>query len=98
MDQTRASAPHDMQEIMQEILRLTEARGPQRSICPTEVARALETTPGEAWRARLGAVRRSAALLAGEGRIDILHKGKPIDPSSVRGVIRLRIRLPEPDA
>jgi len=71
------------------ILRLTAARGPEKSICPSEVARALAP---ESWRSLLGAVRRGAAGLAAAGRIDILRKGKPIDPASARGVIRLRIR------
>jgi hypothetical protein len=38
-------------------------------------------------------VRREAAALAREGRIDILRKGRPVDPATeIRGVIRLRIR------
>jgi hypothetical protein len=40
----------------------------------------------------LSAVRRHAAALAAAGRIDILRKGKPIDPTEMRGVIRLRLR------
>ncbi len=75
-----------------EILRLTTARGPGRSICPTEVARALEPAAGEAWRRHLDPVRRAAARLATAGRIEILRKGKPIDPAVIKGVIRLRIR------
>ena len=71
-----------------EILALTEARGPDKSICPSEVARAL----AEDWRALMGDVRRGAARLAEAGRIDILRKGKPIDPATMRGVIRLRSR------
>jgi hypothetical protein len=37
-------------------------------------------------------VRRAAVRLAQEGRIDILRKGKPVDPLGVKGVIRLRVR------
>lgn len=73
-----------------EILALTEARGPDKSICPSEVARALD----EDWRKLMTDVRRGAVRLAQAGRIDILRKGKPIDPASVRGVIRLRRRAP----
>ncbi len=75
-----------------EILRLTAERGPDRSICPTEVARALMPGPGEAWRRQLDPVRRAAVRLAAAGLIDILRKGRPVDPASFKGVIRLRAR------
>lgn len=72
------------------ILAQTAARGAAKSICPSEVARALEP---EAWQSLMPRIRREAALLAREGRIDILRKGKPVDPEAeIRGVIRLRIR------
>ena len=77
--------PH---RIEAEILALTEARGPEKSICPSEVARALD----EDWRTLMTDVRRSAVRLAEAGRIDILRKGKPIEPGAIRGVIRLRSR------
>jgi hypothetical protein len=71
-----------------EILRQTEASGPDRSICPSDVACALAP---ESWRSRLGDVRRVAMHLAGQGRIDILRKGRKVAPEGVRGVIRLRM-------
>ncbi len=70
------------------IMSLVEARGPNKSICPSEVARALDP----AWQHLMTPVRRVAIDLALAGRIDILRKGKPIDPVDVRGVIRLRLR------
>ncbi|MFN6954219.1 MAG: DUF3253 domain-containing protein [Acetobacteraceae bacterium] len=77
--------------IAAEILRQTAARGPDKSICPSEVARALAP---DAWRPLLGAVRAEALRLAEAGRIDILRKGRPVPPDAVRGVIRLRTRTP----
>ena len=74
------------QAIEATLLRLVHARGPKKSICPSEVARAL--MPG--WQGLMGAVRRVAVRLAVAGRIEILRKGKPVDPVDVRGVIRLR--------
>ncbi len=71
-----------------EILRLAAARGPAGSISPSDVAQSLAPE----WRPLLGPVRRVATRLAAEGRIDILRKGKPVPPESVRGVIRLRTR------
>jgi hypothetical protein len=72
------------------ILAQTAARGAAKSICPSEVARALEP---EDWQKLMPRIRREAAVLAREGRIEILRKGKPLDPEAeIRGVIRLRIR------
>ena len=72
------------------ILALTEARGADKSICPSEVARALD----DDWRRLMTDVRRVALRLAEAGRIDILRKGKPIEPTAIKGVIRLRRREP----
>ncbi len=71
-----------------EILAQTAARGPDKSICPSEVARSLS----EDWQPLMTPVRREAELLARAGRIEILRKGKPVDPAAVKGVIRLRAR------
>lgn len=77
-------------EITAEILRQTAARDAGRSICPSEVARAL-LPEGDTWRRLMGPIRAAAVDLAREGRIEILRKGKPIDPDQeIRGVIRLR--------
>jgi hypothetical protein len=76
--------------IREAILAQTAARGAEKSICPSEVARALEP---EDWQKLMPRIRREAAVLAREGRIDILRKGKPVDPEAeIRGVIRLRVR------
>ena len=77
--------------IAAEILRQTAARGADKSICPSEVARAL-APEDDAWRRLMGAVRATAIRLAREGRVEVLRKGKPVDPAAeIRGVIRLRI-------
>lgn len=70
-----------------EILRLTAACGPDKSICPSEVARALDPE----WQKLSPAVRRAAIRLAEAGTIDILRKGRRVAPAGVKGVIRLRI-------
>lgn len=75
--------------IAEEILRQTAARGAGKSICPSEVARALAE---DAWQPLMGRVRVAAEQLARAGRIEILRKGKPLPPDQPpRGVIRLRI-------
>ena len=75
-----------------EILRQTAARGPGRSICPSEVARVLDA---DDWRRLMSPVRRAAAALAAQGRIEILRKGKSVAPEAMRGVIRLRAAWPD---
>ncbi len=76
--------------IAAEIIRLTGERGPDRSICPSEVARAMAAD----WRPQLTAVRRVAVDLSDAGRIDILRHGRPVTGEAVRGVIRLRAKGP----
>jgi hypothetical protein len=80
------------------ILTMTRAAGPDTSLCPSDVARALSApAPSEEWRSRLSAVRRAAVRLAEAGEIDILRKGKPVDPATAKGVLRLRVRRPPPE-
>ena len=82
-----------------EILRLTAARGTDKSICPSEVARLLD--PGGRWQSLMSMVRQAAIGLARAGQIDILRHGKPVtgetlDSGEIRGVIRLRRRDTQP--
>ncbi|NKC30299.1 DUF3253 domain-containing protein [Falsiroseomonas selenitidurans] len=77
--------------IAAEILRQTTERGPGRSICPSEVARALAPEE-DAWRRLMGPVRAAAIRLARSGQVEVLRKGRPVSPDAeIRGVIRLRI-------
>jgi hypothetical protein len=77
----------NIEAITAALLHLAAERGPEKSLCPTDVARAVSA---ENWRPLLGAVRKVAADLARQGKIEILRKGKPINPDEMRGVIRLR--------
>ncbi len=70
------------------ILKLAEAAGAGGSISPNDAARALAA---ENWQALMARIRRIAVRLAEQGRLTILRKGKPADPSDFRGVYRLRI-------
>ncbi|MEC8024682.1 MAG: DUF3253 domain-containing protein [Myxococcota bacterium] len=58
------------------------------SICPSEVAQA---ECGDSWRSEMETVRRAARRLANAGAIVITQKGKIVDPSDVRGPIRIRL-------
>lgn len=84
------TSPLEDGAIASEILRQTTDRGAGKSICPSEVARALAGGDDGPWRPLMGPVRRAAADLARGGRIEILRKGKPVPPEDMRGVIRLR--------
>ncbi len=75
-------------QIRDELLRQVIARGAGKSICPSEVARALAPE----WHGLMHRVRATAFALAREGRIDVLRKGRPVEPEAARGVIRLRLR------
>ena len=77
----------NIEAITTAMLQIAAERGPEKSLCPTDVARAVSA---EDWRPLLGAVRKVAADLARQGKIEILRKGKPIHPDEMRGVIRLR--------
>jgi len=85
------SARTERHLIQDEILRQVSARDAGKSICPSEVARALRP---EAWQPLMGPVRQAAVALAREGRLEVLRKGKPADLDDLRGVIRLRAPLP----
>ncbi len=95
-DSAAAGAEAALDPVALEILRQIGARGPGKSLCPSEVARAIAAArarpndPPDAWRRYLTAVRQQALNLARQGRIVILRKGKPQDPNKpVKGVIRL---------
>lgn len=75
------------------MLRLVAERGPGKTICPSEVARALAGPTPENWSPLMQPVRRIAVRLTKAGRLAILRKGKPADPDDFRGVYRLS--LPE---
>ncbi len=88
IDPAPAEGPEPVGRFELTILQIARERGEEKSFCPSEVARALS----EEWRPLLTHVRAAARRLAEEGRIDILRHGKPILPSEIKGVIRLRLK------
>lgn len=71
------------------ILRLLDERARGATICPSEAARAIG---GETWRELMEPARSAARRLAARGEIDVVQRGRPVDPSTARGPIRLRRR------
>jgi hypothetical protein len=77
------------------ILSLASERGPEKTICPSEAARAIGGPHPDGWGPLMIPVRRVAVRLAKEGRVVIYRKGRPVDPDDFKGVYR--IGLPRQD-
>lgn len=67
------------------LLDLAHRRGPGKTFCPSEAARALDAD----WRVLMGPVREVAARLVADGYLVATQKGAPVDPVTARGPIRL---------
>ena len=68
---------------------LLRARGPGKTICPSDGARAVG---GEAWRAMLPAAREVARSLAVAGELEITQGGVAVDATAPwKGPVRLRL-------
>ena len=76
-------------QIAQAIRDLTQARGPGKTICPSEVERHL--SPAD-WRPLMPRVREVASALQQRGEICITQQGVEVDPLTCRGPIRLSLR------
>lgn len=71
-------------EIARELMALALRRGPDKSFCPSEAARALARD----WRPLMPEVRRIAATLP----LRATQTGVKVDPLTARGPIRLALR------
>lgn len=83
-------------EVEAAILELAQARGPERSVCPSEVARALAPDQA-AWRALMPAVRAAAGRLRAKGLIRVTQRGQAVEAENARGPIRLSHARPPGD-
>ena len=72
-----------------ELLAFLDKRAGGRSICPSELARRLETDDTN-WRDLLEPIRMASRRLYHAGQVEILQGGRPVDPDTARGPIRLR--------
>ena len=86
-DVTLADRIHDC------ILDLLSARGPGRSICPSEVARMMSVRIDHPWHDLMRPVRTVAASLAASGILEALQDGALVNIREVRGPISLRLRV-----
>lgn len=79
----------DSKRIKKQIIRLTKQRGPDKTICPSEAAKACDP---DNWRSHMDEVRRAADELQKQGLIAIEQDSQEIQLEEVRGPIRLRIK------
>jgi hypothetical protein len=75
--------------IRETIEAMVAARGADKTVCPSEVARAIAGQDERAWRLLMAPIRAEAVALAGEGRLTIRRKGRVVDPSDFKGIYRL---------
>ena len=73
------------------LLKRVRDRGPDKTICPSEVARALGS---ENWRLLMEQVRTVGLELHDEGKIAVTQKGHSVDPRTAKGPIRYRLIRP----
>jgi hypothetical protein len=69
---------------------LLRHRGPEKTICPSDVARIVG---GDAWRKRMQVVRDTTLALVESGELEVRQKGKVVAPVQLRGPIRLALRV-----
>lgn len=86
-DPIQPDPPVTPAQIRQCILAKTRARGTEKTICPSEVARELG---GEDWRSLMPTVRQVGIDLAETGAILVTQRGNIVDPQTATGPIRYR--------
>lgn len=74
-------------ELESALRRLLAARPAGGSVCPSEVARAVDA---EEWRNLMEPARAAARRLVAAGEVEITQSGRVVDPSTARGPIRIR--------
>ncbi|GGI28625.1 DUF3253 domain-containing protein [Pedobacter mendelii] len=78
-------AHSDISEI---IMSITIYRGPEKSTCPSEIARML--FPDD-WRKHMKNVLDVAINLHNQGKVIITQKGVPVDVNHIKGPVRIKI-------
>lgn len=69
------------------IVDLLGRRADGATICPSEVAKVVG---GAHWRDLMEPARAAARRLQADGRVVIQQGGRPVDPSTAKGPIRIR--------
>jgi hypothetical protein len=75
------------------ILMLLAERGANKTICPSEAARAVAGSDERAaWEPLMEPAHQAAKRLVAAGKIVVTQGGRVVDRKSARGAIRLRLR------
>ena len=74
------------------ITHLLSQRAASATICPSEAARLVADTDGNAWLHLMEPARRAARRLVDRGEVEITQGGHVVDPSTAKGPIRIRRR------
>ena len=75
------------------ILTLLAERGRDKTICPSEAAKAVGGKDERRdWEGLMEPARAAARRLVAAGRIVITQGGRVVDPSTAKGAIRLKLR------
>ena len=69
---------------------LLSQRAADKTICPSEAARAVAADAGTEWRDLMEPARRAARRLVDAGEVEITQAGHVVDPSTAKGPIRIR--------
>lgn len=86
----RTHRPGDLDQALEAaILNLLAQRARDKTICPSEAARAVAP---EAWEQQMEPTRKAARRLVARGLIEITQHGQIVDGSTAKGPIRLRLR------
>ena len=75
-------------ELESKIVDLLGQRASTATICPSDAARAVRP---DDWRDLMEPARRAARRLVAGGVVTITQGGKPVDPSTAKGPIRIRL-------
>jgi hypothetical protein len=88
-------APRTVDSALESAIRdLLAARAATATICPSEAARRVETEQGSGadadWRSLMEPARLAARRLVDRGEVEIVQRGRVVDPATAHGPIRIR--------
>ena len=80
-------------QLRKHIIEAALERGVSKTLCPSEVARAIGGKAEKVWRQYMKPIRANAVEMARAGEIEIRRKGKTVDPDNFKGVYRIGLPL-----
>ena len=87
IDRTKEINLQTKNEIIRvQFMELARKRGPEKTFCPSEIARQVEP---HNWRARMEEIRSVGQELVADDFLLCTQKGNPVDPEAAMGPIRL---------